>query len=94
MGGKIFLIQTYAYALCVVLRILSNKWTPITNQPQLLQPTNLKMLNSQQETYFIEMSQTVKKVHVEVHAGKPDVTGKGLIARLFAFLHQQPISLP
>ena len=27
-----------------------------------------------QETYFIEMTQTVKKVHVEVHHGKPDVS--------------------
>jgi len=26
------------------------------------------------ETYFIEMTQTVKKVHVEVHHGKPDVS--------------------
>ena len=29
---------------------------------------------STQETYFIEMTQTVKKVHVEVHHGKPDVS--------------------
>ena len=29
---------------------------------------------SNQETYFIEMTQTVKKVHVEVHHGKPDVS--------------------